>query len=186
MEGLGTEVRSFYSLQDLQETLEEEIDHYKTIVEEYNQWLGLFLRDSESAFGDQEWFKNLAALQKSLKAGKKTAGKNKKPGKKEKQQSSSPDWIPYKEIMLCANEQGQAEIVFEAIEEINDKIDRLGKIGNTISELMKSGLGIGITYVTFIREGVPEKLVLRRRKDKELADRFKFVTEISVPAAQTP
>lgn len=179
MENMGTEIRTFYSLSELRETLEEEINQYRAIVDEYNQWLGLFLRDSEAAFKGQEWFKNLSVMQKSLKAGHKTPKKEKQ-GKKGKQEAASPDWIPYREIMLCTSEQGQSEIVFEAIEEINDKIDRLEKIKNTATELEKSGLGKGITYIAFIRDGVPEKLVLKHKEGKELAERFKFIAEFSV------
>jgi hypothetical protein len=82
--------------------------------------------------------------------------------------------------MLCTSEQGQAEIVFEAIEEINAKVDKLEKIKNTFNDLEKSGLGKDITYIAFIHDGIPEKLVLRHKKGEELAERFKFMTEFSV------
>jgi len=180
MECLGTEVRSFYSLGELREALEEEIAQYRSIVEEYSQWLGLFLRDSEASYGDKEWFKNLSAMQKAIKVKKKPQKTEKKQGKKKKQEAMAADWIPYRDIMLCASEQGQAEMVFEAIEEINDKIDKLEKIKNTFGELEKSGLGKDITYIAFLRDGVPEKLVLRHKKGEELAERFKFITEFSV------
>lgn len=180
MESLGTEVRSFYSLAELRETLDEEISQYRAMVEEYNQWLGLFLRDSEDAYGDKEWFKNLSSMQKTLKTKAKPQKTEKNKGKNRKTEASAADWIPYRDVMLCASEQGQAEIVFEAIEEINDKIDRLEKIKNTFVDLEKSGLGKDITYVAFIHDGVPEKLVLRHKKGEEIAERFKFITEFSV------
>jgi uncharacterized protein (UPF0335 family) len=180
MESLGTEVRSFYSLIEIRETLEEEINQYKAIVEEYSQWLGLFLRDSEAAYSDKEWFKNLSSMQKLMKA-KKPQRTEKKEGKK-KREATSAEWIPYRDVMLCASEQGQAEIVFEAIEEINDRIDRLEKTKNSLIDLEKSGLGKDITYIAFIHNGVPEKLVLRHKKGEELAERFKFITELSVSA----
>ena len=182
MESLGTEVRSFYSLGELQENLEEEINQYKALAEEYSQWLGLFLRDSEAAYGDREWFKNLSSMQKIMKTKKKPQKTEKKDGKNKKQEAASADWIPYRDVMLCANEQGQAEIVFEAIEDINDKIDKLEKMKNTFGDLEKSGLGKDITYVAFIHDGIPEKLVLRHKKGEELAERFKFITEFSVSA----
>ncbi|MBX5326230.1 MAG: hypothetical protein ACQXXH_03985 [Candidatus Bathyarchaeia archaeon] len=177
METIGTEIRTFYSLRELYDTIEEEIDQYKSIADEYSQWLGLFLRDSKATFKNQEWFKNLSMMQKTLKSGNKPQKKEKKPGKKG---ASSPEWIPYREIMLCASEQGQAEIVFEAIETINEKIAQLEKIGNTIKELEKSGLGKGITFVAFIHDGIPEKLVLQHKEGKELAERFKYIAEFSV------
>lgn len=172
----GTEVRSFYSLQELRQLVEEEITQYKSMVEEYSQWLGLFLRDSETANKDQEWFKNISAMQKSLKAGKKPPSKEKKPNKK---QGVASDWIPFKEVMLCATESGEAEVLFEAIEEIHAKIDKLTKVKSALEELEKSGLGKGITYVVFILDGVPEKIALRQKKE-DSTERFKFATEFSV------
>jgi hypothetical protein len=179
MESMGTEIRTFYSLSELRETVMEEINQYKAIAEEYSQWLGLFLRDSEAAYKNQEWFKNLSVMQKSLKTARKPARKEKQT-KKGKSEPTSPEWIPYREILLCASEQGQAEIVFEAIEEINDKIDKLEKVKNTVNELEKSGLGKDITFIAFVNDGVPEKLVLRHKEGKELAERFKFIAEFSV------
>lgn len=181
MENLATEVRSFYSLQDLVETIKEEINRYNALCEEYSQWLGLFLRDSSTTLGDQEWFKKLAAFQKAAKIGKRASKKGKKSGKKSGKRSGSPEWITYREIELCTDEKGQAEMVFEAIEEIRDKVGKLEKIKNTLVELEKSGLGAEINYIVFIRDGVPEKLVLRHKKESEIAERFKFITEISVP-----
>jgi hypothetical protein len=181
MESLGTEVRSFYSLGEMREALEEEIVQYKAILEEYTQWLGLFLRDSEAANRDKEWFKNLSAMQKVMKA-KKPQKTEKKQGKNKKQEATSVDWVNYQDIMICATEQGQAEIVFEAVEEVNGKINKIETVKNTLGNLEKSGLGKDITYVAFIHDGVPEKLVLRHKKGEELAERFKFITELSVSA----
>ena len=74
LENLATEIRSFYSLQDLRETIDEEINKYKTIVDEYSQWLGSFLRDMEATHGNEEWFKKFSGLKKTLqgKAGKES------------------------------------------------------------------------------------------------------------------
>jgi len=172
----GTEVRSFYSLQELRQIVEEEINQYRSMAEEYSQWLGLFLRDSEVASKDQEWFKNISSMQKSLKAGKKPLNKEKKPSKK---QSVSSDWVPFKELMISATESGEAEVLFEAIEEIYAKMDKLEKAKSALEELEKSGLGKGITYIVFLRDGVPEKIALRQKKEDSV-ERFKFATEFSI------
>lgn len=179
MENIGTEVRTFYSLRELREAIEEEIKQYNAVVEEYSQWLGLFLRGAEAANSDKEWYKNLSAMQKT-KAKKKPQKTEKKQEKSKKQEASAADWTAYRDVMLSTNEQGQAEIVFEAIEEINNKIDKLERAEGTFAELEKSGLGKDITFIAFIHDGVPEKLVLRHKKGEELAERFKFITEFSV------
>jgi hypothetical protein len=179
MESLGTEVRSFYSLRELREAIDEEIKQYNSIVEEYSQWLGLFLRGAEAANTDKEWYKNLSSMQKTIKT-KKPQKTEKKQGKNKKQEASPAEWTSYLDVMLSTNEQGQAEIVFEAIEEINTKIGKLQRAESTFAELEKSGLGKDVTFITFIHDGVPEKLVLRHKKGEELAERFKFITEFSV------
>jgi hypothetical protein len=180
VESLGTEVRTFYSLRELRQVIEEEIKQYNATVEEYSQWLGLFLRGAEAANSDKEWYKNLSAMQKT-KATKKPQ-KEKKQEKSKKREPPAVDWTVYRDAMLSTSEQGQAEIVFEAIEEINNKIDRLKKAESTFAELEKSGFGKDITFIAFIHDGVPEKLVLRHKKGEELAERFKFITEFSVSA----
>jgi uncharacterized protein YaaR (DUF327 family) len=163
---LVTEIRNFYSLKELSESVEDEINSYKTAVEEYSQRLGFFLRELETTHGDQEWFKEISALQKS----------SKKEKSKSKKKSSS--WTTFKNIMLSADNQGEAEMLFEVIEEMNRKIMRLEKIRDTIEDLKKFGLGKDILYVTYVRDEVPEKLVLRKKGEKT-GEKFEFIAEFS-------
>lgn len=176
LENLSTEIRSFYSLRNLRESIEEEIAHYKAVADEYSQWLGSFLRDMEATHGDEEWFKSLSTFQKSQK------GKIKKEGKKEKKkkEGTSTEWISYKGIMLSASEQGEAEILFDAIEEINGKIEQLNKVKSSIENLEKSTLGKDIIYITYVNNGVPEKIVLRHKRDKEFTEKFNFSADFSM------
>jgi len=165
---LVTEIRNFYSLKELSESLEGEINSYKAVAEEYSQRLGSFLREMEAAHGDEEWFKKLSALQKSSK---KEKGKGKKkPG--------LSNWIAFKDIMLSKDEQGEAQMLFEAIEEINNKITRLIKTKETIEDLKKLGLAEDILYVAYVRDEVPERIVLRKRGEKA-AEKFEFVATFS-------
>jgi prefoldin subunit 5 len=170
---LVTEIRSFYSLKALSESLEEEINSYKAVVEEYSQRLGSFLREMETTHGNEEWFKKLSALQKSSK---KEEGKGKK-------KSDLSNWIAFKDIMLSKDEQGEAQILFEAIEEINNKITRLIKTKETIEDLKKLGLGEDIFYVAYMRDEVPERIVLHKREEKETAEKFEFVATFSATKA---
>jgi hypothetical protein len=176
LESLATEIRSFYSLRDLRESIEEEIDQYEAVADEYSQWLGSFLRDMEAAHGNEEWFKRLSTFQKSLK------GKGKREGREEKAKKAgtSTEWISYKGVMLSASEQGEAEILFDAIEEINRKIEQLSKVKGTIENLEKSTLGKDIIYIAYIHNGVPEKIVLRPKRDKEFTEKFKFIADFSM------
>lgn len=168
---LVTEIRSFYSLKELSESVEDEINSYKAAVEDYSQKLGFFLRDLEAIHGDQEWFKKISTLQKSSKKGKS----------KGKKKNSS--WTTFKDIMLSADDQGEAEMFFEAIEEMNSKIMRLEKIKDTIEDLKKFGLGKNILYLTYLRDKVPEKLVLRKKGEKA-GEKFEFIAEFSTVKSQ--
>ena len=166
-----TEIRSFYSLKELSESLEEEIDSYKAVVEEYNQRLGSLLREMEATHGNEEWFKKISALQKSSKK-VKSKGKEKKAG-------SSSSWVVFKDIMLSKDEQGEAQILFEAIEELNNKVTRLVKIKDTIEDLKRLGLGEDILYLAYVHDDIPEKIVLHKRGEEKISEKFEFIAAFS-------
>jgi hypothetical protein len=172
-----TEIRSFYSIKEIDEALEGEIEQYTCVADEYSQWLGSLLRDPESKQERDEWTKKIALLQKGKPRGKPR--KEKKKGKSKGAQTS-PEWIRFNELMLSASEQGEAEILFDAIEEIYKKVERLGKVKEALGQLEKSGLGKDLIYVTYIRDGVPEKIVLRHEKDQEFAKKFQYFADFSV------
>lgn len=180
LEGLATEIRSFHSLRDLRESIEEEIDQYESVADEYSQWLGSFLRDMQETHGNEEWFKKLSTFQRSSKGKSKRENKKESKEEKKKKADTSTEWISYKALMLSASEQGEAEILFDAIEEINRKIEQLRKVKSVIENLEKSTLGKDMIYITYIHDGVPEKIVLRHKKDKEFAEKFSFAADFSM------
>lgn len=178
LESLATEIRSFYSLRGLRESIENEIDQYEAVSDEYSQWLGSFLRDMGATYENEEWFKRLSTFQKSVKG----KARREREGKREKTKKAgtSTEWISYHDVMLSASEQGEAELLFDAIEEINGKIEQLNKVKGTIENLEKSTLGKDIIYIVYIRNGVPEKIVLRSKRDKESPEKFKFIADFSM------
>jgi hypothetical protein len=173
-----TEIRSFYSIKEINEALEESIQQYKSVAEEYSQWLGSFLRDSGAVQENEEWAKQMATLQKTKPKGK-PSNPTKKKGKNKKTQPYT-EWVQFKELMLSASELGEAEVLFEAIEEINKKIEQLNMVKESVAELEKSRLGKDITYITYIHDGVPEKIVLRHRKDQEFEKKFQYMADFSI------
>jgi prefoldin subunit 5 len=175
-EGIGTEIRSFYSIKEIIAILEEEVEQYKSVVTEYSQWLGTLLRDSKAIKENEEWAKKMAALQKANPKGKTNQTKE----DKSKKPNPSVDWIQFKEIKLSSNEIGETEILFDAIEELNNKIRQIEKVRNSLGELEKSGLGKEIIYVTYIHDGVPEKIVLRHKKTEEFAKKFQYIADFSI------
>jgi hypothetical protein len=177
---LATEIRSFYTLRELRENIEKQIEQYKAVSDEYSQWLGSFLRDMETAHGNEDWFKKMSAFQKLAQSKpRKEADKGGKDGKSKKASASS-QWVSYKDVMLSASEQGEAEILFDAIDEITRKIEQLGKVRGAVENLEKSALGKDIIYIVYVHNGTPEKIVLRHKRDKEFAEKFKFVADFSV------
>jgi len=69
-----TEIRTFYSLKEIRQSIEQEINQHKILLEDYSQWLGTLLRNPESS-KNQEWVKKAAQLQKLLKMGGRKGGK---------------------------------------------------------------------------------------------------------------
>ena len=174
-----TEIRYLYSLKALSENLEEEISFSKTAAEEYGQRLGSLLREKETTHGDEDWFKELSGLKKAPKENK-SKGKSKGKGKKKGAKSG---WIQFKEIMLSKEEYGEAQILFDAIEALKSRITQLEKVYETIEDLKRLGLGENIVYITYLREGIPEKIVLNKKNGDEFGKKFEFLATISLSTA---
>jgi hypothetical protein len=180
---LGTEIRTFTSLKDLGDYLVDHLDQYKMLYEDYSEWLGSLLRSCEETHKNEEWYKNSAALQKSLGGSKKTAGKKtdkKKKGKGKKGMSSV--WVQSGDVLLSSTEEGQAEVLFEAIEKIGDKIQDIEKFKATVQQLERLGLGKKTDYIVYIEDDIPRKIVVRAKSGLPEEEAFKFSTELSVSA----
>jgi hypothetical protein len=180
---MGTEIRTFVSIKDITEFLTNQTLQYKALFEDYSQWLGILLRDFESAHKSEEWFKKSAALQKTLKAQSKkpveTADKNKKVSKGKEEPSC---WFESGGIPISFTEQGQTEVLFEAIERINAKMQQTEKFKVTVQQLARLGLGTTVNYIVYIEADIPTKIVLKPKANAKGDESFKFNTELSVPA----
>jgi hypothetical protein len=181
---LGTEIRTFTTLKELGDYLVEHLDQYKMLYEDYSEWLGSLLRSCEDAHKNEEWYKNSAALQKSLGGAKTKASANagNKKGKGKGKKSESSAWIQSGDVMISSTEQGQAEVLFEAIEKISDKIQEMDKFKATVQQLERLGLGKKTDYIVYIEDDIPRKIVVRVKSGLPEDEAFKFATELSVPA----
>jgi hypothetical protein len=187
---LGTEIRTFSSLKDLNDFLVDEISQYRVLHEDYSQWLGSLLRSCEGTCKNEEWYQKSAELQKNLSAQIKKAPATKESGKKgagkkgggKGKTSESLVWIQSGNLCLSSTEQGQAEILFEAIERINVKVQEIEKSKVTLQQLERLGLGANVNYIVYIEDDVPKKVVLRAKNSSPKDEVFKFATELSVPA----
>jgi len=182
---LGTEIHTFTSLKDLTEYLTIQTSQYKSLFEDYSQWLGTVLRDAETKHKNEDWYQKSAALQKTLKAqSKKPADtdKSKKGGKGGKGKEEASCWVQSGDIAISFTEQGQTEILFLAIEKINLKIQEFEKFKGTVQQLARLGLGTTVNYIVYIEEDVPRKIVLKQKASNKGDEAFKFIGELSVPA----
>jgi len=173
-----TEIRTFYTLKEIRENVDSQVVQYKLLLDDYSQWLGSLLRNPETS-KSQEMVKKSAELQRILKAGGRKGR-----GKEDKKTSSSSEWIHFKDIMLCAEDFGEAEILFEVIEEMKMKISKLEKAKNSIVDLERYGLGKELLFITYLHDGIPEKIVFKPKKDVGLTKKFVFTADFSI-AKQT-
>jgi len=180
---LGTEIQTFTSLKELSEFIADQTSQYRSIYEDYSQWLGTLLRDFETAHKNDEWYQKSSAIQKNLRNQSKKPSEpidNKKGGKKGKQPNSC--WVQSGDIAVSFTEQGQTEILFEALEKINIKIQENEKFKLAVQQLSRLGLGTNINYIVYIEDDIPKKIVLKPKSNAKGDEAFKFMTELSVPA----
>ena len=173
MNGCTSEIRTFYSLKEMREVVEAEIAQYTLMLEDYSQWLGTLLRSPESS-KNQEWNKKAAELQKVMKTGARKGNK-----KEEKRAETATEWVQFKDVLLCSEDLGEAEMLFEAVEELKTKVDKLEKAKNSIADLERYGLGKDLLYVTYMHEGVPEKIFFKA-KNGDLEEKFEFMADFSI------
>lgn len=155
---LVTEIVTIHSLQELQTRLEAESESYLSQKEEISERLGTFLREAEEEHGDEDWFKQLDL---------------EKLGSKKKDKRKGSDWVQFQGLELSSSLQGEAEVMFEAISKISEKLEALSRGIESLEELRKVGLGNDIRYICYLEEGVLRKIVVNPVDDDALA-KFTF------------
>ncbi len=157
---LVNEIMEIRSLQELVDLVDGEISHYMSQKEGYSERLGNFLRESEEKYGGEDWFKQLSLGEKLPKG---RAKKEKKGGKKKKGKKggAAEEWVPFQSMLLSSSIQGEAELMFEAIEAITTKIEGLEEAKSSIEELRNVGLGEEVRYIVLLRDGVPRKIIIK-------------------------
>jgi len=181
---LGTEIQTFTSLKDLTEFIANQTSQYRATYEDYSQWLGTLLRDFEVANKNEEWYQKSVALQKSLRSQSKKTSEPTEKGKKgaKKGKEETPCWVQSGDISISFTEQGQTEILFEAIEKINTKIQENEKFRLAVQQLARLGLGTTVNYIVYIEDDIPRKIVLKPKANSKGVESFNFMAELSVPA----
>ncbi len=159
---LVTEIVTIRSLQELMTRLEAENKLYMSQKEDISERLGNFLRETEEEHGDEDWFKQLD-LEKL--GGKKS---DKKSDKKK-----GSDWVQFQGLDLSSSLQGEAEMMFEAISKISEKLEELSMGIESLEELRKIGLGNDIRYICYLEEGILRQIVIKQLDDSALT-KFTF------------
>lgn len=162
---LVTEIMETRSLQELVTIVEHETSRYQSKKDEYSERLGNFLRDSEEKHGSEEWFKRISLGEKLPKDRGKPKKKEKKKGDKKKKKGKKgeepEEWIPFQSMLISSSIQGEAELMFETIEALTTKIEELKEARTSLEELRNIGLGDEVSYMMFIREGIPKRIVVK-------------------------
>lgn len=181
---MGTEIRTFYSMKEMNDSIVDQINQYKTLSEDYSEWLGSLLRSCEETRKNETRVQKSTVMQKSIrgpprKIESSLVSKKKGEGKSKNETTC---WVQSGDLLLCSTEEGEAEILFEAIEEINKKIQALDKLRGTLQQLERIGIGKNVDYIIYIKDDVPEKLVLKTRDAAQTVENYKFETEFTVSA----
>jgi hypothetical protein len=182
---VGTEIRTFNTLKEMNDYLTYQIGQYRALFEDYSQWLGSLLRSCEENCKDEEWYQKSTTLQKNLRSSpKKTleTQNEKRKGSGKTKTSISSCWAHSGEILLCSTEQGQAEILFEVVEQIGTKIQCLEKFKVGVQQLERLGFGKDVSYITLIKDDIPTKIVIRKKDNVQDTERLSFTTDLLVPA----
>jgi prefoldin subunit 5 len=183
VKSVGTEIRTFTTIKEMAEYLEDQVGQYRALFEDYSQWLGSLLRSCEDAHKNEDWYQKSATMQKNVRGPPKKAPENKSAGKKNKgKKGESSVWVETGNILLSSTDQGQVEILFEAIEKIGDKIQDLEKFKAAVQQLERMGLGKNVDYIVYIEDDIPKKLVLHAKGGMAGAEPFKFATDLTVHA----
>jgi len=170
---LVAEIVTLRSLQTLEQQIEADIATYSFQKEDYSERLGNFLRDAEEKYGDEDWFKELSLEKISGDKPKKDDSKKKPKKKKKRKKGDSDSWVPFKSLELSSSVQGEAEIMFETLQAITEKLEALEESKESINELRNVGLGNEVVYICYVKDGVISKIVLKS-VDTDEVSKFTF------------
>jgi hypothetical protein len=183
---MGTEIRQFTSIKDVVDFVTNQILQNKSLFEDYSQWLGTLLRDFESDHRNDEWYQKTAAIQKNLNSQSKQPPEKSSGNKKAKMKGGKGKvdscWVYSGELQISFADEAQTQILFEAIEKIKAKIQEFEKFKLAIQQLSRLGLGTSVTYLIYIEEDSPKKIVLKPKGNAKGNENFNFAAEFSVPA----
>lgn len=150
-----TGVAAFEALNELISFLDEEIRIYKELIDEFGDKLGKLLRTGDGG---------------SMKISSSHPEKN---------QGARVGWSRLGELLTHRGEssKAEAEMYFESTEQLKTRLARLEQVKGTVNKLSELEPEPRVTYLVYLREGIPERVLLRR---KEEVEKFAFENEFLV------
>jgi len=138
---------------ELLSIIEKEIDVKRGRLNSYEKRLGVLLRALS---------KRPHSSGKSPLEGLKMSGKNRK--------SEGKDWLIYQSMMLYNGdpELGRAQVYFDSMAELREKISALEDVRKALKGLVSSGLNDGTRCLVMFKDGVPVKFVLLSRGEEDV------------------
>ena len=76
-------------------------------------------------------------------------------------------------MQLSSSIQGEAEIMFNTIEALSQKLDEMEEAKKAVEELRNVGLGSEVNYICFIKDGVLKNIIIKP-VDPETVKKFSF------------
>ncbi len=150
-----TGVTIFQTLNELNTFLDEEIQVYKEMIDVYGDKLGKLLRVSD--------------------------GRASKPSNSgsERNAREQAGWSRFGDLLVFRGDSSRAEseMYFQSTDQLRTRLARLEKVKTVTSKLTEVQPESETTYVVYLREGIPERVLLRHREEVE---KFVFQEEFLV------
>jgi hypothetical protein len=164
------EIQRFHSLTELIIAIDQTMNWYQWMLQEYDHHLGIIMREVKVSSGD---------LMKTLSL-KKTPSVSKKKKKKAKDKGAKvPDhWFTFNNMQFSTLQISKAEIFFTVKDTILRNLDALQKGKQTLEGLAKKGMKADLDFLVYFEEGVPTKVFL---EDAELAKKTQFEYSLVTP-----
>ncbi len=146
----------FYSKEDVSRYMKGLIEGYQKQIDQHADKLGTLLRADPQA----------------AKQDKKDAKSGKPPDSKSK--VTSRGWIKVGNMLFNTSDpkSGSTEVIFQIHEEIKQKLARVAESLKSFEEASASIIPDGALYLLYIRNGIPERLIVDSQGKK--ASTFSF------------
>ena len=165
------DAEKFRTFDELQSTIEKNIDLLKKKSEEYSKIIGDKLRESEKTVQDDD----IVELKEKLN--EPTDPKKKKTVKKDKK----TNWHDLGGIIIYdgIGTKGELELFFKTLENIKSQIENLEKAKVAISDLISKGLKKDIGCVAIMRHNSPFEIVIVKSGANQRNFSFKSIFSVN-------